>query len=237
MSEIDVILIRTVTIYFVLTVSMRIMGKRQLGELQISELITTLLLSEIAAVPITDFTIPLTRSLIPIVLIISFEIIIPYLGSHFKKLGDVIDGKPAYIIFEGKPDQREIRKNRISLRELISELRTQGYFDLSEIRYAILEPNGSISVFPKAESRPATCSESSITPNDSGIAHSVIANGKIIDFNLNLLSLDRAWLSAELSRNGASVKDVYLMTVDDTKNVKIIFRDGSVPAEKKTETG
>ena len=149
MDELTTLLVRTLIIYFVLTVSMRIMGKRQLGEMELSELITTLLLSEIAAVPITDFRIPLKRAIIPVLLIISFEIILPFIIGKKRFIKKLFEGKPSYIIYRGELRISEIKKNRLSLDELICELRGQGYFDISDMDYLILEPNGRLSILPK----------------------------------------------------------------------------------------
>ena len=211
MDGITILLIRTVIIYFLLTASMRIMGKRQLGELELSELVTTLLLSEIAAVPIIDFRIPLKRAIIPIFLIISFEIIIPFISEKKRFLKKLIVGKPSYIIYKGELRLSDIKKSRISLDELIGELRGQGYFDISDVEYAILEPNGRLSVLPKEGD--------SANQNVCGMVHNLIISGEIIDFNLKLLGLDEKWLDKKISSLGAKKKDVSLLGLDDCGNI------------------
>ncbi len=211
MDELTILFIRTVIIYFVMTGSMRIMGKRQLGEMELSELVTTLLLSEIAAVPIIDFNIPLKRAIIPVLLIISFEIIIPYISEKTRFIKKLVEGKPSYIIYRGELRISEIKKNRVSLDELICELRGQGYFDISDIEYAILEPNGRLSVLPK--------NGDSTSQNKGGMVHNLIINGEIIDFNLELLNLDQKWLDKKLSDLDTTKKDVRLLAVDDCMNI------------------
>ena len=148
LNEITTLLVRTIIIYLLLTTSMRIMGKRQLGEMELSELVTTLLLSEIAAVPILDFAIPLKRAVIPVLLIISFEIIIPFISAKKRFIKKLIEGKPSYIIYKGELRLSEIKKSRISLDELVGELRVQGYFDISDIEnleFDIPETDAQIS--------------------------------------------------------------------------------------------
>lgn len=211
MDELTKLLVRTVIIYFLLTISMRVMGKRQLGEMELSELVTTLLLSEIAAVPIIDFRIPLKRAVIPVLLIISFEIIIPFISEKKRFIKKLIEGKPSYIIYKGELRLSEIKKSRISLDELIGELRGQGYFDITDIEYAILEPNGRLSVLPK--------NGDSASQNVCGMVHNLIINGEIIDFNLRLLGLDENWLNKKIASLGARKKDISLLGLDDCNNI------------------
>ncbi|MBE6607971.1 MAG: DUF421 domain-containing protein [Ruminococcaceae bacterium] len=219
MDEITKLLVRTVIIYFILTVSMRIMGKRQLGEMELSELVTTLLLSEISAVPIVDFKIPLKRALIPVLLIISFEIIIPFISAKKRFIKKLVEGKPSYIIYRGELRLSEIKKNRISLDELICELREQGFFDISDIEYAILEPNGQLSILPKNGDTNAQ--------NTGGMVHNLIINGEIIDFNLKLLNLDEKWLNEQIASLGVSKKDISLFGLDDCNNmISVISSNG-----------
>ena len=227
MDELTTLLVRTLIIYFVLTVSMRIMGKRQLGEMELSELITTLLLSEIAAVPITDFRIPLKRAIIPVLLIISFEIILPFIIGKKRFIKKLFEGKPSYIIYRGELRISEIKKNRLSLDELICELRGQGYFDISDIEYLILEPNGRLSILPK--------NPDSSSQNSGGMVHSLIISGEIIDFNLSLLKIDEKWLEKRISSLGAPLKSIYFLGIDDCQNmISVISKGSSNPKIIKT---
>ncbi len=219
LDELTKLLVRTLIIYFLLTASMRIMGKRQLGEMELSELVTTLLLSEIAAVPIVDFRVPIIRAVIPVVLIISFEIIIPFIIDKKRVLKKFVEGKPSYLIYRGELRMSEIRKNRVSLDELICELRTQGYFDISDIQYAILEPNGQLSVLPK---KGDSCEQ-----NTGGMVHSLIINGEVIDFNLKLLKIERSWLNGKLSSLGIKLKDVSFLGVDDNMSIVSVISSKS----------
>ncbi len=187
------------------------MGKRQLGEMELSDLITTLLFSEIAAVPVVDLKIPLFHAIIPILLIISFEIIIPFIIDKKRSLKKLVEGKPSYLIYRGELRLSEIKKTRVSLDELICELRVQGYFDISDINYAILEPNGRISILPK--------NNDSCNQNTGGMVHSLILNGELIDFNLKILNIDRFWIDEKLSALGIKLRDVSLFGVDDNMNI------------------
>lgn len=216
---------------------MRVMGKRQLGEMELSELVTTLLLSEIAAVPITDFRIPMIRAIIPVALIISFEIIVPFVIGKKRVLKKLVEGKPSYLIYRGELRMTEIKKNRVSLDELICELRTQGYFDISDIQYAILEPNGQLSILPKHGD---SCAQ-----NVGGMVHNLIIDGEVVDFNLKLLKIERSWLDKKIASLGVGIKDVRLFGIDDNNNVvsvisskaqnaQVIKSHSEKPNEKKS---
>ncbi len=196
---------------------MRALGKRQLGEMELSELITTLLLSEIAAVPMIDFKIPIERAIIPILLIISFEIIIPFFSEKNIVIRNIFEGRPSYIIHKGKLRISELRRNRLTVDELVSELRVQGYFDISDIECAILENNGKISVLSKG----------SISSDDSRMVYDIIINGKIRPYNLKLCGLGASWLEKKLRSLGTTVKNVILLSVDDMMNITAIVDRGS----------
>lgn len=219
MDELTVLLFRTVTVYLILTLSMRIMGKRQLGEMELSDLITTLLFSEIAAVPVVDLTIPLFHAIIPTVIILSFEIIIPFIIGKSRKVKKFVEGKPSYLIYKGELRLSEIKKNRVSIDELLCNLRNQGYFDISDIDYAILEPNGQISTLPKSNDESLR--------NTGGMVHCLVINGEIIEFNLKLLGFNRAWINKTLSSMNTRLCDVSLLGIDDQKNlVYAVSRNG-----------
>ena len=140
------IVIRTVILYILLSFSLRITGKRQLGELDVSELVSTLLISEIASIPIDDPDIPMLNAIIPILLIASIEILISAIKNRSERLKAIVEGTPDYIIYKGRILQQRLYDNRISINELLSELRTQGIGNISEVEYAILEQGGSLSV-------------------------------------------------------------------------------------------
>ncbi len=207
MDELTTLLVRTVIVYLLLTLSMRIMGKRQLGEMEISDLITTLLFSEIAAVPVVDQSIPLFHAIIPILILISFEIIIPFAIGKSRKVKKLVEGRPSYLIYKGELRLSEIKKNRVSLDEIMCELRNQGYFDLSDVDYALLEPNGQLSVLPK--------SNDETLRNVGGMMHCLVINGEIVRFNLSLVGVDENWVNKTVSAMGARLSDVSLLGIDD----------------------
>ena len=214
-------LMRTVIVYFLLLIAMRITGKRQLGELQLSELITALLISEIASFPISDLSVPLVYSIISTVLIICLEIAIPCLANTSSFFSRLIEGHPVIIISKGKLIQKELVKSRIGIDELICELRLKGFTDLCDVEYAILEQNGKLSVVPKQSARPVTLSDMGIHSAAKGFAHPIILSGKVSKYNLRLTGKDEDWLMKKLQ--GKDPHDVLLMTLDDNDGVNIIL--------------
>lgn len=205
------ILIRTLVIYLTISIVLRCMGKRQVGELELSDLVATLVLSEAAAMPIADHNMPLLNALIPILVILSLEIILTYLKTKISPLKKALEGRPSILICRGHLDQGELEKMRISIEELISECRLKGFPALSDVAYAILEQDGQLSVFGKKE--------------ENGIAHPVITDGQIHKRHLHLVGKDENWLKEECRKRGCTVRDVFLMTVDDGGKVAFLRKE------------
>lgn len=219
------ILIRTVIIYVLLIVTMRIMGKRQLGELEISELVTTLLISEIASLPIADHSIPLTHALIPLITILTLEVILSMILLKFPKLKSLASARPTVLIRHGTLDQKEMGRIRISLDELISEIRQSGACSPDEVDYAILEQNGKISIILKREACAPTFADLNMKPKETGIMHTLIEDGHINDYNLKLLKRDRAWLQDYLQKKGKAAGDIFFLGVNDGEEFYCIDKE------------
>lgn len=202
------VFLRTVIIYILLVVAMRVGGKRQIGELQLSELVTALLLSEIASMPIGHDDIPLAFAVIPVMTVICIELITSFAVTKSKALNALFDGSPSFVIKRGELDVAELTKLHMGVTELISEARLQGISDLSDINYAILEPNGKLSVFEKAEKKGKN-------EKERGIAHAVIVDGKVNTHTLDVLSMSESALNKRLSERNASLSSVFLYTVND----------------------
>lgn len=220
-------IIRTLIIYLSLMIVIRLLGKRQIGQLQVSEFISTLLLSEIAAVPITESDCSLLTAAIPISIIFILEAGIPIILFRFPKIRRLIQGSPSYLIKFGKVDQKELKKNRISPEELLSILRTSGIADPSEIGYAVLEPSGTISVFSKIGQRAPTYDDMKKirTPKESGIAHALIMQGEYNESALKGLKISKAEVDNYLKNKCIELSEVFLLTVDDSGKKYMIVRE------------
>ena len=200
------VLFKSFLIYFLLVIFIRMTGKRQIGELQLSELVTTLLISEVASAPITNPDIPVLYGILPGVLMISLEILLSFLVtkvSFFKKL---LDGSPSFLIRAGKIDQKELLRQRISVDELLSNIRLQNVSSPQNVNYAVLEQNGHLSVFPFQ------------TEDEPVYAHALIVDGEVRHSVLRSLGYDDNWLSARLKARHLTPDRVFLFTVDDRKH-------------------
>ena len=203
------ILIRTLIIYILLSFSLRIMGKRQLGELDVGELVSTLLISEIASIPIDDPDIPLLNAIIPILFILALEIILSTLKNKTEKLKKTIEGTPTYIIYKGRLLQSVMKENRISVNELLSELRIQNVGDISEVKYATVEQNGSLSVIKRGEA----------------MAHAIIIDGTTLTDVIRAQGYNEGWLQKQLKEERVRADQVFLMTVTDSGETEIILKE------------
>ena len=205
------ILIRTVIIYCILMLAMKIMGKRQIGEFEVSELVSTLLISELAAISICDASIPILYSIIPLLFILSVEVLLSFIKNKSRRLKQIIEGTPTYIIYKGRILQQALSENRISINEILSEMRIQGIADLSDVEYAVLEPNGKMSFIKK--------------DIIGGLAHVIITDQEIEESNLKALGYNEGWLDKRLADKGLKADEVFLMTVNDCGEVKIIEKE------------
>ena len=201
------IFFRTTIIFIMLSICMKLMGKREIGELEVGELVTTLLISEICSIPIDDPDIPLLNAIIPVLFIVSCEILISFVKNKSRRLKKVFDGNTVYLISNGKINQKALRDNRISIEELFASIRQNGVGSLSDVSYCILEANGRISVIK----------------NDSTLSYVAISDGEAIPELLKKRGLDKSWLKKNL--NGNKEKDVFLMTVDEDGTINIILKE------------
>ena len=208
-----VTIIRVTILYLFVTIAIRIMGKRNIGELQPTELVITLLLSEIV------------NSLIPVMLLISFEIINSVISMKSIKFRSLSDGNPIIIIKNGELDQKELKKLRLTVDDVLSGLRQKDIFDINEVSYAIIETNGTLSVLLKSSSQNATKSDVKAKNKDDGFTYPVIVDGAIIKKNLAFCGMNKAEIKKELEKKKILKKDVFLMSVDANKNAKIILKE------------
>lgn len=217
----SIILFRTVLIYVFLIAIMRLMGKRQLGELEITDLVITLLLSEIATIPLTDKSTPLLYAIVPVVTLATFEIFSSALSLRFPKFKQMLSPKTAILIRNGQVDRAAMKRVRITLDELMCELRQKDVSDIFDVQYAILESNGKISVLTKAASSPPTAQQLGLQLQEPGIMHIIFCDGVYADTTLRALGKDRAWAQKQMRLQGLSPERVFYMMVDDLDNVRI----------------
>ncbi len=220
--------IRTILLYIVIILAIRIMGKRQIGELQTSELVVTLLISDIAAIPMQNTEQSLLSGIVPILILIVCEIIISFLMLKRAGFRRIICGKPIVIISDGKINQSEMHQLRMSTEDLSEELRQQGIFNIEDVGFAIVETNGKLSVLKKPEKDIPTAEELGIKTNDKGLEVVVISDGEISKYSLKICGLNRDWLFDTLKKENTELNDVFLMIANGQGEYKIIEKERKI---------
>ena len=220
-----IVFIRAVILYLALVFGIRLMGKRQIGELQPSELVTTVLLSNIATLPVEDTGIPMIIGIIPIYTLISIDVIMSYVSLKWRKVRKLVCGSPKIVISNGRVDQKQLIRLRYTADDLLASLRSMSIFDISEVQLAVVETNGSLSVYQKKASQPVTCEDMKIQSEDSDPPMLVIENGCIIDNSLESTGLDRQALLGELEERKLSPDDIYICTADKNGIVNLIRKE------------
>lgn len=219
-------LVRTVILYILIIAGIRLMGKRQVGELEPSELVLSLIIADLASVPMQDFGIPLLAGVVPILALLAMTMILSVLTMRSVRFRALLCGRPSIIIREGKVDQREMARNRLTVDELLEELRGQGYTDPSAVKYAILETNGQLSVLPFAAQKPPTAQQLGLEVEQWELPLVVVSDGRLLEHNLTQLGRDRAWLDKRLKEGGCSdPKQVFLLLADRGGKVYLTRKD------------
>ena len=220
-----IVYIRAIILYIVIIVAIRLMGKRQIGELQPSELAITILISNMATLPIEDNNIPMLMGAVPIIALVGFEIVLSQISLKNMRFRRFVSGNPVVVIREGVIDQQHMKKLRFSIDDLMEAMRENGIFDIRDVYYAIVETTGTVTVLQKANMQPATPKTFDINPKDESPPEVVISNGKIVTKSLDLCGVSSEWIEKTVKKNKTSVKDVFLMTVNKQKDYYIVKDD------------
>lgn len=217
--------LRTIILYLALILVVRLMGKRQLGEMEPSELVVAMLISDLAAVPMQDTGIPLFSGLVPIFTVLGLELILSFLTFRFVSFRRVLCGKPVVLMENGKILYSSLKKTRVSINELIENLRENGVLDPSTVRYAILETDGNISVLPYEKYLPATAKDANIKVQETPLPIAVVCDGKWQEENLLLSNKSKTWVLEELKKQNCRLNDVLILTVVADKVFYLARRD------------
>ena len=219
------VIIRTVLMYIFVSIGVRLMGKRQIGDMQPTELVVTLLISEIAAIPLQDVSQPVSIGLVAIFMLVLLEILASVIILKNLRLRRIFSGKSISIIKNGVIDQRAMRNVRMTVFDLVEMLRMQGIFELDDVESAILEVNGNLSVRPKPERAPVTPEQLKICVSDSGIPMTVISDGTVVTSSLKFLNLGVDDLKVILKGENLTEREVFLMTLNSAGESIIITKD------------
>lgn len=211
---------RTIILYIFVTMGIRLMGKRQIGEMQPNELVVTLLISEIAAIPLQDTSQPILNGVVAIFMLVILEILISVISMKSLFMRKIMNGKSAVIIKNGVIDQQMMKSVRMTVLDLVELLRGQDVFDISTVAFAVLEVNGNLSVLLKSSEQPATAADLNVKKDKALLPLPVISDGKIIKESLEAIGTDESAVRKMLK--GDNVSDIFLMTMDRDGNHSII---------------
>lgn len=218
-------IIRTIVLYAFVIFAIRIMGKRQISDMQPSELVATLIISNIASLPMQNTSQPFFSGVIPVVILVALEIITSAIMLKNSKFRRLVCGNPIVVIRDGVILQNQMRRLRLSNEDLFTQLRQQDVFNIEDIQYCIVETNGSISVLKKPEKRQPTAENLNIEIQDKKIQAVVINDGEILDNSLDLCQKDENYIYKILKKEKKKVSDIFIMTLDGIGNYNIILKD------------
>ena len=210
---------RTVILYLVLIAVIRLMGKRQIGQMEPSEFVVTMLVANLASIPMQEAAIPLYSGVVPILTVLGLELVLSGISLRSIRIRKLLCGKPVILIENGCILQGNLRKTRVTLDELSGHLREKDVLDISQVQYAILETNGNLSVFPYPAHRPASAKDAGIHPKRQYLPVTVISDGKLLHENLSKLGKDEAWVQRVLEERKSTVAKTWLMTADDADRI------------------
>ena len=206
--------IRAIILYIIVLVVMRLMGKREIGQLQPFELAISIMIADLASIPMTELGIPISNGIIPILGLLVMHLIISVLNIKSIKAREIICGRPAILIYRGRIDEKVLQKERFTINELQERLRGDNIFNISDVEYAILETNGQVTVIPKPNKRNVVTEYLNINAEYEGIPYDLVIDGKIMYDNLKTLGKDEIWLQRQLKGFKTNVKDVLIATLD-----------------------
>ena len=211
--------LRTIILYLLLIAVIRLMGKRQIGQMEPAEFVVTMLVANLAAIPMQDGGIPLFSGMIPILTVLGVELILSTLALRSIRLRRILCGKPVILIENGRILRENLRKTRITLDELSGHLREKDVLDPSTVQFAILETNGNVSVFPYPAEKPASAKDAGIQAKKQYLPLTIISDGRLLRENLEKAGKDEAWVKRTLGAHHAEVESTWLLTVDGGNNI------------------
>ncbi len=219
-------LMRTAILYLAVIVGLRIMGKRQIGDMQPNELVITILVSEIASIPIQDANQPIINGITAVALLVALELILSVLAMKSGNIRRLVNGGPVIVIRHGQIDQKAMERLRITADDLLGSLRQNQIFDPAEVEYAIVETNGSVSVLLAPENRPVTCGDIAKHPIDKGLHTPVICDGHLQHRFMEAMSIPAEKVEGLLKSRKLNRKDIFLMTLDAKGKANVIKKEG-----------
>jgi len=212
-----IIVVRTLILYTLVVVALRMMGKREIAQLQPFELVVILMISDLAVIPSENVGIPLLSGIIPILVLLSANLTLAWVTLKSEKARDIICGTPSILIRQGKIVEEELKRNCYNLTDLLEEIRIKNVPNIADIEFAVLENNGELSVFPKSQKRPTIPEDFHLAPPYEGLPFILIKDGKLDQRSLQQSNTDLKWLKKELKKqNIASIQDTFIASLDSS---------------------
>lgn len=212
------IFLRTIFLYIIVLVVMRFMGKREIGQLQPFELAISIMIADLATLPMADTGIPITNGIIPILGLLVMHLLISMVNMKSLRAREIICGKPSILIYRGRINEKKLKKERFTINELEERLRGENIFNIGDVEYAILETSGQISVIPKPNKRNTTPEDFNIMPDYEGICYDLVVGGKVMRDNLKILNKDYNWLVEQLQPYNILPEEALVVTIDGKGN-------------------
>ena len=213
-----IIFIRSILLYIIVLVVMRLMGKREIGQLQPFELAISIMIADLASTPMADTGIPITNGIIPILALLVMHLVISILNIKSIKARQILCGKPSILIYRGKINEKNLKKERFTVNELEERLRGNNIVNIGDVEYAILETSGQITVIQKTNKRTTIPEDFGIEPEYEGIAYDLVVDGKVMYENLKILKKDYDWLKKQVNKFGILPEQALLVTIDGKGN-------------------
>jgi len=217
--------LRTIILYSVLIAVIRLMGKRQIGQMEPSEFVVTMLVANLASIPMQDEGISLASGLVPILTVLGIELVLSHLSLKNIRFRKILCGKPVILIENGNILQQNLRKTRVTLDELTGHLREKDVLDLNTVQYAILETNGNLSVFPYPKEKPATAKDAGVQAKKQYLPLTIISDGVLLQENLKKAGKDLPWLHRVLKDKNCSLRNTWLLTVDGADHLFFLQKE------------
>ncbi len=205
---------RAIVLYIIVLIVMRLMGKREIGQLQPFELAISIMIADLASLPMTETGVPISNGIIPILGLLVMHLVISMLNMKSTKIREIICGKPSILIFRGKVDEKVLKKERFTINELEERLRDNNIFNIGDVEYAVLETSGQVTVIPKPNKRPTTPEDFNMEPKYEGIPYDLVVDGKVMYKNLEKIGKNYVWLQKQTEKFGIKPEEALIVTID-----------------------
>lgn len=214
-----VLVARTIILYLVVIISLRVMGKRQIGQMQPSELVVAIMISDLAAVPMQAIDIPLINGIIPVLTLIVAEVLMSYLSLKSRKIRRIISGEPSIIVYDGHVNEGELERLRFNMNDLLEQLRINNFSNISDVECVIMETNGQLSIIPKTSAKVITMKDMKIKGSQEKLQHLLVTDGEVNIMELKKIGKDMPWLDRELKKQNLDRSDVFFAVYDENSGL------------------